>query len=167
MSSARLLKNLVLSLVGIAGASALAGAQTATQTVTFAVNAINQVSITGAPSLTITTAVAGSQPTSVTDASSIWAVTTNQTGAKVSANITTGGAMPAGLTLKVNLTTPGAPAVSNGQVTLGLAALDLVTGITKTAVGSLSATYQLDATAAAGVVTSSTRVVTYTLSGGT
>ncbi len=162
MSSERLLKNLVLSLVGIAGASALAGAQT--QTVTFAVNAINQISNSGTPSLTITTAVAGSQPTSATDATSSWAVTTNQSGAKISASIPS--AMPAGLTLKVNLGAP-AGATSAGLQTLSTSSVDLVTAITKLASGSLSATYQLDATAAAGVVASSTRLVTYTISGGT
>jgi len=162
MSSERFLRNLVLSLVGIVGASALAGAQT--QPLTFAVNAINQVSNSGAPSLTITTAVAGSAPTSVTDATSLWAVTTNQTGAKISASIPS--AMPAGLTLKVNLVAP-AGATSAGLQTLSTISVDLVTVITKLASGSLGATYQLDATAAAGVVTSATRVVTYTISGGT
>ena len=79
------------------GGAAELGAQT--QTVTFAVNAINQISFTGAPSLTITTAVAGSDPTSASDATSTWNVTTNQTGAKISASIAS--AMPAGLTLRV------------------------------------------------------------------
>lgn len=138
-------------------------AQTATQTVTFAVNAINQIAFVGTPSLTITTAVAGSAPTSVTDASASWAVTTNQTGAKISASIPS--TMPAGLTLSVNLAAPtGAASASYQQ--LSTVAIDLVTGITKQAQGSLAATYKLDATPAAGVVTSATRVVTYTISGG-
>lgn len=154
----------MLSLVGIAGASALAGAQSTTQTVTFAVNAINQIAITGSPSLTVSTAVAGSQPTSATDATSAWAVTTNQTSAKVSATIPT--VMGTGLTLRVNLAAP-AGATSAGSVALGTVAVDLVTVITKLAQGSLTATYGLDATAAAGVVASSTKVVTYTISGGT
>ena len=140
-----------------------AHAQTATQTVTFAVNAINQIAFVGAPSLTITTAVAGSAPTSVTDATSTWAVTCNQTGAKISANIPL--AMPAGLTLSANLVAP-AGGTSAGYQSLGTVAVDLVTGITKLAQGSLGASYKLDATAAAGVVTSQTRVVTYTISGG-
>ena len=164
MSSMRLLKKLMLSFAGIACASGAAGAQTATQTVTFAVNAINQIAFVGAPSLTITTAVAGSQPTSATFGTSTWAVTTNQTGAKISASIPT--AMPAGLTLSVNLAPP-AGATSALLQPLGTAAVDLVTVITKLAVGALSATYQLDATVAAGVVASATRVVTYTISGGT
>ena len=140
-----------------------AQAQTATQTVTFAVNAINQIAFVGAPSLTITTAVAGSAPTSVTDATSSWAVTTNQTGAKISANIPSN--MPAGLTLSANLAAPTGAASLSYQ-SLSTVAVDLVTGITKQAQGAMSVTYKLDATPAAGVVASATRVVTYTISGG-
>ena len=145
-------------------AATAASAQTATQTVTFAVNAINQIAFVGAPSLTITTAVAGSAPTSVTDASASWAVTTNQTGAKITASIPL--AMPAGLTLSSSLAAPAA-AASLGFAPLTTVAVDLVTGITKLGQGALAVTYKLDATAAAGVVTSSTRVVTYTITGGT
>jgi len=143
-------------------AAPLAQAQTATQTVTFAVNAINQIAFTGAPSLTITTAVAGSAPTSVTDATASWAVTTNQTGAKITASIP---AMPAGLTLSASLAAPTG-GTSAGFLALSATAVDLVTGITKLAQGSLGVSYKLDATAAAGVVTSATRVVTYTITGG-
>ena len=120
-----------------------AQAQTATQTVTFAVNAINQIAFVGAPSLTITTAVAGSAPTSVTDATSSWAVTTNQTGAKISASIPSN--MPAGLTLSANLAAP-AGAASLAFQSLSTVSVDLVTGITKLAQGALAATYKLDAT---------------------
>jgi hypothetical protein len=143
-------------------AAPLAHAQT--QTVTFAVNAINQIAFTGTPSLTITTAVAGSAPTSVTDATASWAVTTNQTGAKISASILT--AMPAGLTLSASLAAPTG-GTSAGFLSLGTVAVDLVTVVTKLAQGSLGVSYKLDATAAAGVVASATRVVTYTITGGT
>ena len=150
-----------LALVAFAAVSAQA--QTATQTVTFAVNAINQISFAGAPSLTITTAIAGSAPTSVTDASATWAVTTNQTGAKISATMP---AMPAGLTLSASLAAP-AGATSAGYQSLGAVSVDLVTAITKLAQNAMVVTYKLDATAAAGVVASTTRLVTYTISGGT
>jgi hypothetical protein len=139
-------------------------AQAQTQTVTYAVNAINQIAFTGAPSLTITTAVAGSAPTSVTDASSSWAVTTNQTGAKISASIAT--AMPTGLTLNASLIAPTGATSAVGFTALGTTAVDLVTGITKLAQASMGLSYRLDATAAAGVVASATKVVTYTISGG-
>jgi hypothetical protein len=151
-----------LALVAFAAVSA--HAQTANQTVTFAVNAVNQIAFAGAPSLTITTAVAGSAPTSATDNTASWAVTTNQTGAKITANIPT--IMPTGLTLSSSLTAPTG-ATSAGFQPLALVAVDLVTGITKLAQGSLGVTYKLDATVAAGVVASGSRVVTYTITGGT
>jgi hypothetical protein len=137
---------------------------TANQSVTIAVNPINQIAFTGSPSLTITTAAAGSNPTSVSDASATWAVTTNQTGAKITASIAS--ALPAGVTLSVSLAAP-AGASSAGTQPLGVTAVDLVTGITKLAQGGLGVTYTLGATAAAGVVASTSRVVTYTITGGT
>ena len=143
--------------------ASLAQAQSGSQTVTYAVNAINQIAFTGAPSLTITTATAGSAPTSVTDASATWAVTTNQSGAKITASIAT--AMPSGLTLSASLAAP-AGASSASYLSLSTTAVDLVTGITKLAQSALGVSYQLDATPAAGVVTSATRVVTYTITGG-
>jgi hypothetical protein len=153
-----------LALVAVAAASAQA--QTANQTVTFQVNAVNQIAFVGAPTLTITTAVAGSAPTSVTDASATWAVTTNQTGAKITASIPLN--MVAGLTLSSNLTAPAlGGSVSAGFMPLSTVASDLVTGLTKIAAGPLAVTYKLDATAAAGVIASGTRVVTYTITGGT
>ena len=149
--------------VAMAGASS-ASAQTATQTVTFQVTAINQIGVTGAPSLIVNTAVPGNPPSSATSAGNTWAVTCNQTGAKVTASIPS--AMPVGLTLSANLAAP-AGGTSAGLVALGVVATDMVTGITKLNASSLGLTYQLDATTAAGVVASSTRVVTYTLTGGT
>ena len=66
-----------------------ASAQTATQTVTFQVTAINQIAVTGSPSLTINAATAGSAPTSVTATGNTWSVTTNQSGASITASIPT------------------------------------------------------------------------------
>ena len=145
----------------VAGMAMAAGAQT--QTVNFEVKPINQFSITSTPvTLTITTATAGSDPSPVTDASSRWSVTTNTTGAKISASIPTD--MPSGLTLGVLLAAPGGatPTAQN----LSSTAQDLVTGITKVAASSLTVTYTFSATAAAGVVAPSSRVVTYTMTPG-
>ena len=154
---------LFVAVFALAGARN-ASAQTATQTVTFQVTAINQLGVTGAPSLIVNTAVAGSPPTSATSAGNTWAVTCNQTTAKVTASIPS--VMPVGLTLSANLAAP-AGATSAGLIALGTVATDMVTGITKLNASGLGLTYQLDATVAAGVVASSTRVVTYTLTGGT
>jgi hypothetical protein len=139
-------------------------AQTATQTVTFQVDPINQVGVTGTPSLLINAAVPGSAPTSVTSTGNTWAVTTNQTGAKITGSIASN--MPAGLTLSANLGAPSG-ATSAGLKSLSTVAVDLVTTITKLNASGLSLTYQLDATAAAGVISSATRVVTFTITGGT
>ncbi len=160
------MKNISIVTIGALVALAAvntASAQTATQTVTFQVTAINQLAVTGAPSLVINTAAAGSAPTSVTSAANTWSVTTNQSGASITASIPT--AMPAGLTLSANLTAP-AGATSTGLTALGTTAVNVVTGITKLNAAALALSYQLDATAAAGVVSSATRVVTYTITGG-
>ncbi len=138
-------------------------AQTANQSVTFQVDAINQVSVAGSPSLTISTATAGSAPTQAS-ANGTWSVTTNQTGAKVTASLNS--AMPSGLTLQVNVGAPSG-ATSAGAQSLSTTAVDVVTGITKLAQSGMSLGYTLDATAAAGVVSSTSRTVTFTITGGT
>ena len=158
MTSKKLFSTIALML----SAASAASAQTATQTVTFQVDAINQIAFAGSPSLVINTATAGSAPTQAT-AAATWAVTTNQTGAKITASIASN--MPAGLTLSVNLSAPTG-GTSAGATSLSTTSVDLVTGITKLAQGALGVTYSLDATAAAGVVTSSSRTVTYTITGG-
>jgi hypothetical protein len=137
---------------------------TASQAITFSISAINQIAFVGAPTLTVTTAAAGAAPSSATNATATWAVTTNQSGAKITASIPT--IMPAGVTLSSNLAAPTG-ATSAGFKSLTNVATDLVTGITKIAQGAMVVTYRLDATAAAGVVTSQSRTVTYTITGGT
>jgi hypothetical protein len=149
MTAIRILATMAL----MVGAASAASAQTATQTVTFQVDAINQIAFSGSPSLVINTATAGTDPSAAT-AAATWAVTTNQSGAKVTASI--GSAMPAGVT----------GATSAGAQALGTTAVDVVTGITKIAQGTLGVTYTLSATAAAGVVSSTSRTVTYTITGG-
>jgi hypothetical protein len=139
-------------------------AQTATQVVTFQVVAINQIAVAGLPSLTINTAVAGSNPTSASSAVATWAVTTNQSSAKITASLDAN--MPVGLTLSAALAAP-AGATSAGAISLSTTAADVVTGITKLAAGLLAITYTLDATPVAGVVASQSRTVTYTITGGT
>lgn len=162
----RVLRSVVLMTIAWLLAARAGSAQTtATQTVTFQVTAINQISVSGNPgALTISSVTAGSAPTSVSDATTTWAVSTNQTGAKITGSIPS--AMPTGVTLSVNL---GAPtgATSAGAQLLGTSAVDLVTGITKLNETGKTVTYTLAATSAAGVIASDTRVVTFTITGGT
>lgn len=153
----------ILAIAAVVIGASSASAQTATQSVTFQVDAINQISVAGSPSLVINTATAGSNPTQAS-AAATWAVTTNQSTAKITASINS--AMPAGLTLQVNLSAP-AGATSAGATTLSTTAADVVTGITKLAQSGIAIGYTLDATPAAGVVSSTSRTVTYTITGGT
>ena len=149
----------VLALVALSG-PALA-ATTATQTVTYEVTAINSITASGDPgALTINAAVAGSPPTAVTDATTTYAVTTNQSAIKVTGSINT--AMPANVTLKVTLVAPTG-ATSAGAVTLGIVAANLVTGIATLNESALTITYELSATATAGVVASASKTVTLTI----
>ena len=157
-------RGLVALLLVLAGSPRIASAQSVNQSLTFVINAINQIAFACTPSLTITTAAPGAAPTSVTIATATWAVTTNQSGAKITASIPS--AMPAGLTLSANLVAPTG-GVSAGYKALGVTAVDVVTGITQVAQSSMGVTYKLDATPAAGVVASASRVVTYTITGGT
>lgn len=153
----------VLAALCLAAAGSAAG-QTATQTVTFEVAAINQIGVSGPPgALVINAATAGSAPNTVTENTTTWAVTTNQTNQKITASIPSN--MPAGVTLSVSLAAPSG-ASSAGSQALSTTAADLVTGITGLNASSLGITYTLTATSAAGQVSSSTRVVTFTITAG-
>jgi hypothetical protein len=140
-------------------------AQTATQTVTFAVNSINKIAASGSPSLTITTATAGSQPTQATFTTATYDITTNDSTRKITIEINAD--MPTGVTLKANLTAPTASGLSAGAVTLShTTPLDAVTGITQVAQAGIAMAYTLDALVTAGVVASDTRTVTLTVVAG-
>jgi hypothetical protein len=162
----RLVRRAALALaIALLSITVAASASAQTQSVTVAVNAINQIAFTGSPSLTITTATAGSNPTSVSDAvTATWAVTTNQTGAKITGSIAS--ALPAGITLPVTQATPPG-ATTARQTAHATPAEHHVTRITHLAQGTHRETYTLSASAAAGVHSSTTKVVTYTITGGT
>jgi len=137
---------------------------TATQNVEYSVASIQKIALSGAPALDIITADAGSAPTSVTDATASYAITTNTTGCKITASL--GANMGTGLTLSAILVAPTA-ATSAGKLSLSKTAADMVTGITKLNAPILGITYSLDATSAAGVVASATAVVSNTVTPGT
>lgn len=151
----------------LVGAASAATAQTATQTVTFAVNAINRIAVSGPASLTINSATAGSQPTSASSTGLTWAVTTNQTNQKVTAELTvaSGGNMPAGLTLSATMAAP-AVGTSDGPLSLSTTPVRLVSGLTQVAQGGMALTLALDATVAAGTVPSTSRDILYTVTTG-
>lgn len=150
---------LVFALIRLAVA-----ANTAQQTVTFQVDAIDEVSVSGNPAnLVVNTATAGSQPDDDTDNSTSWAVTTNGTNKKMTGGINAN--MPANVTLEINLVAPTGGS-SSGDMSLSTTAADLVTSIPPVAESGLTITYTLSATIAAGIVAQDTRTVTLTLTDG-
>lgn len=138
------------------------GGEVATQAVTFDFQEINEIEVTGSPNLTISSAIAGQQPQDATDSSSVCAVTTNGTNKRITASIDT--AMPAYVTLKVNVAAPSGSGTSQSYVTLSTSATNVVTGISHVADSNCAATYKLSATVDAGVLSNEIRTVTFTLS---
>jgi hypothetical protein len=160
MNAGRILATVAL----LAGVATTASAQTATQDVTIAVSAISQIAVTGgAQSLTVNTATAGNAPTAAS-VGVTWAITTNQNDQKITAEIDS--PMPAGVTLTAQLAAPGGSSTSAGAVTLTTTAADVVNNIDTAQASGLTLQYTLAATTAAGVVASTTRTVTYTITAG-
>jgi len=112
--------------------------------------------------ITVSVATAGAQPSAVTDATTSYTANalTALLGQKITGQLSAN--MPAGVTLKVYLA-PTTGATSAGTVTLDNTARDLVTGITNVLPQTRGITYTLTATVAAGVISTSVRVVTLTL----
>jgi hypothetical protein len=136
-------------------------ATTATATITYTIGSIIAISVSGNPGpLNITTAVAGSAPTSATDATTTYAVTSNITAQRVTALLAS--TMPTGLTLSVALAPPTG-GTSTGTVALTTTSQALVTGVSNVAQSGLTITYTLAATVSAATVTAATNTVTYTI----
>jgi hypothetical protein len=159
-------RTMIMSAVLVAAAAMSAQAQAgnqATQDLTINITAINKISVAGGShTMTINTATAGQAPDDVTWTTN-WAVTTNQSNAKITASI--GTSLPSGVTLKVDLTAPSnASSVAGADLSDG-GSVDVVTGITKLNEASLPLTYTVSATALAGVQSVS-KTVTYTVTGG-
>lgn len=160
-------KRILLTVGLICGTAMSAMAQTATQTVTFAVNGINRISVSGPASLTVNTATAGSQPSSAASSGITWAITTNQTNQKVTAELTaaSGGNMPSGLTLTADMAQPSVGSTDGAQ-TLSTTPVRLVSGLTRVAQSGMALTLTLAADVSAGVVSSTSRDVLYTVTTG-
>jgi hypothetical protein len=128
------------------------------------VAASSHLSVSGSPAaMKITTATAGFPPNSATDATTTYKVRAKNAGIPQKITASLNSIMPAGMTLTINLVPPSGPATSNGTVTLDATARQLVGDITNTVNQTNSITYTLSATVLAGVVTSQTRIVTFTL----
>jgi hypothetical protein len=150
---------LLLGLCGTAFA-----ATSATQQITYQVLAINAISVSGNPgALIINSAMAGYQPTAVSDASTTYAITTNGTDKRITGMLNA--AMPSNTQLKAAITAP-ISGTSAGPVTLTASALNLVTGIGGVAQSGMTISYEFTATVASGVISSTQRTVTLTLADG-
>lgn len=137
-------------------------AQTATQTVSYEVTAIDQISVTGSPSLVVSSATAGGAPASAT-ATAQYAITTNGDDRAITAQVDSD--LPTGVTLTAALEAPTG-ATSAGAQALTSTPVVLVSGITALSESNLDITYGLSATVAAGVVPAGNRTVTFTVTSG-
>lgn len=158
----RLLTTTILVVFTVFMAGVSFAANNDTITVNYEVQSINELNISAASvTLTVNAAVAGSQPTQVTQ-STTYDITTNcaTNAKKLTAAINS--AMPSGLTLGLNVAAPTGGS-SAGTTTISNVAADVVTGIDAVAQTGISMTFYLDATAAAGVIGAASKTLTLTL----
>lgn len=111
--------------------------------------------------MTISSAVAGQQPSIVTNDSTTYNLTTLNSVRVITGKLNTN--MPAGTILKVQLAAP-VGATSSGSVSMSTTASNLVTAIPKVTVAiNLSITYTFSATVSAAQVTNAAKTLTLTL----
>jgi hypothetical protein len=140
---------------------------TADQTVNIQVDEIQQISVSGAATLHITTAVPGAAPTAVQDALTTYAITSNDGTKKITAALSDAD-MPDGIVLSLTAAAPTTGGgTTAGKQTLAKTggAVDVVTGLSKLS-DSAGLTYDMTATAAAGKLTATTRTVVLTIAAG-
>ena len=119
--------------------------------------------VSGNPgALVVTTAIAGSQPNAVSNATTTYTVVTLNPNRTYAITAQLNAPMPAGTTLTATLGAP-AGATSLGPVALDMTARNVVTGIGRNVVATQSISYSFSATVAAGVIPSTTRTVTLTI----
>ena len=153
---------MVVLLVGVFGIAY--SADNVNQTVTYEVQAVNEIDVSGNPgALIVSSATAGSEPSAATDATTSYSITTNGSNKKITGILDS--AMPTNTSLGVTLTAPTGGS-SAGQVTLSATAQDLVTGISTLAESGLTISYEFSANAAAGVIASAQKTVTFTVADG-
>ena len=152
---------LTAAILAMVGSLAFA-AGSDTITVNYEVQAINEINIDDASvTLTITAATPGVDPTQVTD-NTTYDITTNcaADAKKLTAELNSD--MPAGLTLKINMTAPTG-ATSPGAVTLAQAPVSALTAIDGVSEANINIEFSLDATAEAGVVGAANKTCTLTI----
>jgi len=132
--------------------------------VNYEVKPLTDISIDKDPRpFVINTAVAGEDPTPVSDSSTSYSFSTNGGAKKITAALDQ--ATPAYTTLTVKLAAPSG-GVSSGEVTLGTAPEDLVTGIGRKKAKNLNITYTFYDDVRSGVVPTTVLKVTFTVTDG-
>jgi hypothetical protein len=124
---------------------------------------LDTLTVSGNPSpMTINTAVAGQQPTSVSNSSTTYSViVVSLSGRSITGQLNAN--MPSNVTLKVALAAQSG-STSAGSVAMSTTAQNLVTGIPIITISApATITYTLSATVNAAQVTNGTRVLTLTL----
>lgn len=150
----------VLTAAVLLCAPTLHAQSTATQTVSLSVPAINQISVSGNPgTLTVSQPAAGSAPAAVSDASTTYAITSNENNKKITAQLSAG---PTYGSLAIALQVPGGTATSTGTSTFsGTTALDVINSLANIAVSGKTVTYTYTPSLTGGAFTQS---ITVTLS---
>jgi hypothetical protein len=138
----------------------------ATQNFNLAVNAVYKIATSGNPgAMTITTGTAGTNAlTTVSDASTSYSITQNfASTVKITANLDA--ALAAGYTLQLNLASAKGTSAGNVDIsaTTPASAANVVTAIGMGADAGKTITYTFDANASAGMLSSTAKVVTLTL----
>jgi len=125
------------------------------------------ISVSGSPAaFRVSTAVAGSQPVALTDNTTTYTITTPAAGGSTKYQVTAqlNANMPVGTTLTATMAVPaGSGATANGAIPLDITARQVVYNIKKNYSGTAGITYQFAATVSAGVISSTTRTVTLTI----
>jgi len=153
----------LLALCLLLSQSSFAQPPTATQTVSFVVNAVSKISVDAdPPALTITEGTAGVDAlTAVGDSSTSYSITHNNA-APLSITAQIASTMPSGVNLQIKLYSTKGTTSGHVDISSATTAVNVVTGIARGADANQQIAYILGANASAGTVSDS-RVVTLTL----
>ncbi|MDQ7826689.1 MAG: hypothetical protein RDV48_28055 [Candidatus Eremiobacteraeota bacterium] len=123
-------------------------------------NSISELSVSGSPApLTVNSAVAGEEPTAVSDSTTRYSFTTNGTNLKITVRIDSN--TETGTALMIAFKKPDSTWTSD--LLLTSSTVDAVTGLTKIKGKNLDLRYTFSATVDAGEIDTTTRTVFFTL----
>ena len=151
-----------LSLITLLLCVIIYASNTTNQQVTLNVDSFDSITVPGtAVTLTVSAATAGSDPDPVTQASSLTYLSTTTNAKKIVGSINT---VPTDTTLDLTVNPiDGTQGTSAGSITLSSTDQDLLTAIPQYTMGDATTSYTFNATAAAGVISSTNATVTLTI----